>query len=601
MAATPGGWSAKALLLVAMCLIVVSKGEKVQLVVGVKQNADGLRHLDELFWAVADPDHEEFGNHRSLEEISEIVASPEESVEAARQWMASLGASNVRLLPSRDALKGDWVLPKTEQAPKVPAELKKHIDFCIMERNKLPLHFNAMHTPTASVAEADSSMGLAAQKQSYQVPADLVADHPDNLQMVWGTATFGLVKSDLQNFYQAYCPTCNISKVSLDKDSTWKGKTGDNTVESMLDTEYISGMTGNVRTLVSNTNTTASTSGSTGFGIALLHFVVSDLGTRTTDLPLVLSMSLGSLSYASCERMCSLLAKQGTYTDAQCWDYLSNQQSQVCMYATEDEMSRTSTEFQKLGLRGVTITGSSGDGGSHFSFGPFQEGGIGGALDELVCDQTNAPVYPTASPYVLSIGGSQWSSNGFSSPSCSPTAPCGWSDAGGGFSWEFPTPPYQTSGNVTGEYLGRASNVQTMCKASTYNGQGRGYPDFVALAAIGIPACWSGSCSGIGGTSASAPTMAGMLSLINDARLKAGLKSLGFINTRLYKLAMDPKARAELFTDIAFDNIDSSWNCEDYSSCDGCDTGFPALSGWDAATGFGQPLFPGFLKYLGSD
>lgn len=39
-----------------------------------------------------------------------------------------------------------------------------------------------------------------------------------------------------------------------------------------------------------------------------------------------------------------------------------------------------------------------------------------------------------------------------------------------------------------------------------------------------------------GGTSASAPEWAGVLSLINDIRLNVGLPPLGFVNVRLYQV-----------------------------------------------------------------
>ncbi len=39
-----------------------------------------------------------------------------------------------------------------------------------------------------------------------------------------------------------------------------------------------------------------------------------------------------------------------------------------------------------------------------------------------------------------------------------------------------------------------------------------------------------------GGTSAAAPEWAGVLSLINDLRLNAGLPPLGFVNVRLYQV-----------------------------------------------------------------
>lgn len=40
----------------------------------------------------------------------------------------------------------------------------------------------------------------------------------------------------------------------------------------------------------------------------------------------------------------------------------------------------------------------------------------------------------------------------------------------------------------------------------------------------------------MGGTSASCPTFTGIVALLNDARLKAGLPPLGFLNPLLYTI-----------------------------------------------------------------
>ena len=41
------------------------------------------------------------------------------------------------------------------------------------------------------------------------------------------------------------------------------------------------------------------------------------------------------------------------------------------MYLSQSQVGKISAAFQTLGLRGVSVFGSSGDGGSHWSFEPF--------------------------------------------------------------------------------------------------------------------------------------------------------------------------------------------------------------------------------------
>lgn len=267
---------------------------------------------------------------------------------------------------------------------------------------------------------------------------------------------------------------------------------------------------------------------------------------------------------------------------------------------------RIDAEFIKLGLRGVTITAASGDGGSHFAFGPFS-GSIGGALDGIICESMHLPVYPTASPYVLSVGGLEWRPDTMYGPSCSSTHPCGWSGGGGGFSLAASAPAYQR--NATSAYVAKAAQIapSTFPQPSTFNAPGRGYPDVAALAQFGIPLCTYGGCSGSGGTSASAPTVAGLLTLVNDARLAGGKPPLGFVNPRLYALMANPKVAEECFADVAVDKVGYLWDCPNFSTCQGCEgsgghgRGFVPARGWDAQTGWGQPKFDGWLRHLVAD
>jgi len=73
--------------------------------------------------------------------------------------------------------------------------------------------------------------------------------------------------------------------------------------------------------------------------------------------------------------------------------------------------------------------------------------------------------------------------------------------------------------------------------------------------------------------SASAPTTASIIALVNDMLLAAGKPVLGFLNPMLYSTG------SAAFTDITS------------GSASGCGTtGFPAQAGWDAVTGFGTPV-----------
>ena len=247
-----------------------------------------------------------------------------------------------------------------------------------------------------------SPYDVASQKAAYQMPADLAATNPSTLQMVWGPGTFGYDPRRLEAFRNAQCPLLNVDKVHTDG---FKGKEGgDNFGEGSLDITMIASFGLNVSTLVSNTNTSMSTEEGAGFGQAMLDFVTS-LAERK-ELPQVLSLSLGSLSPHSCSLLCSEAVKRGK-TLAACQAFMQTQR-QVCMYISEAQAARIDTALQVLGTRGVSVFGSSGDGGSHWSFGEFPPmDPMGRVLNEIGCE-FQFPIYPSPSPYMISVGGTQW-------------------------------------------------------------------------------------------------------------------------------------------------------------------------------------------------
>lgn len=360
-------------------------------------------------------------------------------------------------------------------------------------------------------------------------------------------------------------PKLNMSRIEFDTKNHGQSG-GDNYGEGNLDVKMIASFGLNVRTIVSNTNASTSTEEGEGFGQAMLDFLTA-LASRET-LPHVLSLSLGSLSSASCSLLCEKAsAKPYNIDTSDCHDFLQ-QQRQVCMFLSDDQTRRIDMALQVLGTRGVSVFGSSGDGGSHFSFGPFEgEGDVADALNEISCAY-QFPVFPTASPYIVSVGGEMWSDGDSSHPIT-------WAGfgggSGGGFSWQFPQPTHQQDGVAA--YL---SHTDLLPPSSSFNASGRAYPDISGIA--------------VDGTSQSSPLIAGVFSMIVDTRLNAGLDGrLGFLGPRLWKVASEHPGEA--FEDIAEGNSKTS-----------CDTGFASAKGtWDPNTGFGRPIWSGLVKYFASD
>jgi hypothetical protein len=108
-----------------------------------------------------------------------------------------------------------------------------------------------------------------------------------------------------------------------------------------------------------------------------------------------------------------------------------------------------------------------------------------------------------------------------------------WS--GGGFSNYWPAPSYQES--TLRSYFENTPPPYTNTTAygtPYYNSSGRGYPD-VAAVGQNILLYVQGAPSFVGGTSASAPIFASIITLINEKRLAAGKSTVGFINPVLYQ------------------------------------------------------------------
>lgn len=222
------------------------------------------------------------------------------------------------------------------------------------------------------------------------------------------------------------------------------------------------------------------------------------------------------------------------------------------------------TEAMKLGVMGVTILASSGD------------DGVAGAAARgrpYLCRYS--PSFPASSPYVTAVGGTFGPESGKPEVACT-SDEGGVITTGGGFSNRYPQPSWQTA-QVNAYFQTVAGTSQA--PAAGYNPTGRGYPDVSALAARYVIYS-NGEPSPIWGTSASAPTVSAMVSLVNSARLDAGKSALGWINPSLYALQ----------DEIVLNDITSGENnCVAVATvC--CTQGFYATKGWDPVTGIGTKL-----------
>ena len=111
-----------------------------------------------------------------------------------------------------------------------------------------------------------------------------------------------------------------------------------------------------------------------------------------------------------------------------------------------------------------------------------------------------------------------------------------------------------------------------------YNKAGRAFPDISAQGSR-QPVVVSGTTYLVGGTSASAPIVAGGIALLNDLLTRARKPTVGWANPTFY-------ANAAAFADVASGGSYAK-------NSNGQNIGFPAAKGWDAAAGQGTPMFAG--------
>jgi subtilase family serine protease len=230
---------------------------------------------------------------------------------------------------------------------------------------------------------------------------------------------------------------------------------------------------------------------------------------------------------------------------------------------------------------GVTVLGSSGDGGSaNIIKTPVSKGGTVIPFPTVE--------WPASDPLVTGVGGTYLCTdpaattarvvdtvdppvNCQSASNPTGAAEIGWIDAGGGFSHVFSKPAYQ----------------DTLPAGSTAIGAMRGVPDIASEASSrtgplvydtnaglgGGSNAGSGGWYVIGGTSVACPQWAGMVAIADQ--INGG--GLGLINPGLYAIGASAARYASDFFDITTGNNQANPSIP----------GYPATTGWDPVTGLG--------------
>lgn len=258
-------------------------------------------------------------------------------------------------------------------------------------------------------------------------------------------------------------------------------------------------------------------------------------------------------------------------------------------FGSSQSLENLRDAFKAAAANGVTVLGSSGDGGTaNNQKSPVGQGGslipyptvewpasdplVTGVGGTYLCTDPNATASQPRTNYQRPGIGAKCGSQTFNPGGI--YAEVAWTFSGGGFSHVFSKPSYQN----------------TLPAGSTSIGSMRGVPDIAfqasagtgALVYLSLPPDGNGSnvhdtgWYDIGGTSLSCPQWAGLVAIADQ--INGG--GLGLINPALYKIGANPaRYSADLF-DVATNNTNQG---------DPSIPGYPATIGWDPVTGLGTP------------
>ena len=532
---------------------------KVPLFVALKRTDFSV--VAKAFHETSEPSHPRYGKHLSHAEVEAAVRPPEANIQRVLEWIRDTGATDVSLHRHGDSLTAT-VTGRGAQAVSgsslkefrntetgqlviaavdgifVPPDIADKIDLLGGFTN-FPLPLRSKHVQIKKAVPTDKTptgVNPLVIRKTYGIEGFATnSSSKKNIQAIAQFSGEFYIDADIEALCKRYgLGHCKISKLVGDNSG------GNSPDESNLDTEYTtSGVAGtDIETWVY------------GYKGMQVHDFCSNFPQLLSDVvsedehPWVVSVSYGSQKIGVCPA---------------------------------SAVQRSEEDAQKLGAMGITLIVASGDDGSGQT---TRQGSNNGWL---------APSWPSTMQSALSVG-STFFEKGLSGPE-EATRRFG---SGGGFSTDYPIAEWQK--DAVESYLQKTtlpSGVK-FCVSGHGDGwlihcntTGRATPD-VAFLGDGFDVIAMGTNWTVGGTSASAPGWAAVISLLNQERLASGGTTLGHIAPLLYA---NPSA---------LNDITQGTNAETDPSGHGGKAGWNCEQGWDAVSGLGTPNFPKLLELVKS-
>lgn len=228
--------------------------------------------LDQKFWEVSDPNHANYGQYLTVQELRSLIAADPASFTRVLEWLSSSGipASSVNAMHDHIQVKTTvdkasdlfssqfYVYSSTQTghsrtriagAAYIPTDLKEHIHFIGGLSELFHNHITSEYS-LSELSSTDQPITPLVLQSYYGIPT-IPANNTNNLQ---GVAAFGDYFSiGALNFFTSHFYGNTIT-VNITASGTNCLNTGCDSFESDLDVEYITGIGKGVPTFFINYN-----------------------------------------------------------------------------------------------------------------------------------------------------------------------------------------------------------------------------------------------------------------------------------------------------------------------------------------------------------
>ncbi|KAH9045018.1 subtilisin-like protein [Lactarius hengduanensis] len=528
-----------------------SAGTTIDLYIALSPRQDNA--LIDALYEVSDPKHPRYGAHLSKEQVAELVRPHPDTLELVTSWLAHHGVqpssistthggawltvSNVLVSQANQMLGASYQLYRHA---KVNDTIIRTVSYALP--NVLHAHIQAV-APTTYFASArtlrrrpvDAAAVLAESETASGEPVTVLSSRAGRVtpsQLRWMYKTFAYVPTAADR------NTLGVSGFQKDYPSekdliTFMTNLRYDVQPPGLATfavELVNGGEYDPNSPGMEANIDVQQASAMVYPTPIIFYSIGGTGKKSdSGEPIPGDMYLESLDY---------LLQKAVIPQTISTSYGANE-----WYVPPEYARALCILFAQLGARGVTVLYSTGD---H---------GVGEDCKDESGNVRFAAEFPASCPYLTAVGGTTTNTPRLRPPSLEAA-----------FRAYFPRPVYQDVA------------VSAFLERQGTHPEGRGIPD-IAAQALGFTVFFRNTRTAADGTSCSTPTVAAIVSLLNDYLIANGRPPLGFLNVRLY--------------DDGFAGLNDITS----GSNPGCGTdGFSAVPGWDPVTGLGTPDFQKLQK-----